>query len=146
MAFGDVNLSEEQVRQSKDGVAFNPGAGGWPTVRYFNKETGYGGKAYEKKTSKSMCDELGEDDLMQGLVMEAGKTSLCSISTKSGCSPKEATFIDQIASKSETEINEQLNRLNGMSAGKMTPDLKKWLSQRLAILKQFAEKAAKQEL
>lgn len=35
------------------------GAGGWPTVRYFNKETGYGGKAYPKKTSKAMCDELG---------------------------------------------------------------------------------------
>ena len=35
------------------------GAGGWPTVRYFNKETGYGGKPYPKKTDKAMCDELG---------------------------------------------------------------------------------------
>lgn len=40
-------------------MPFLPGSGGWPTVRYFNKETGYGGKAYPKKTDKAMCDELG---------------------------------------------------------------------------------------
>jgi len=140
VAFGDINLSDEQVRKSKDGVEFNPGAGGWPTVRYFNKETGYGGAAYVKKTDKSMCDELGEDDMMQGLVMTAGKTSLCSIATKDGCSEKEAKFIDQMSSKSKAEIAEQLTRLNGMSEGKMTADLKKWLSQRIAILNQFGEK------
>eukprot|EP01050_Picozoa_sp_SAG11_P058854 SAG11_NODE_37811_length_255_cov_0.660256_1_plen_39_part_10 len=30
----------------------NSGAGGWPTIRYFNKETGYDGKPYPKKTDK----------------------------------------------------------------------------------------------
>jgi hypothetical protein len=28
-------------------------------VRYYNKETGVEGKAYEKKTQMAMCDELG---------------------------------------------------------------------------------------
>ena len=35
VAFGDVNLAEAQIRGNH-----NPGAGGWPTIRYFNQETG----------------------------------------------------------------------------------------------------------
>ena len=39
VVFGDVNLSKNQVRIG------SPGAGGWPTLRYFNKGTGYEGEA-----------------------------------------------------------------------------------------------------
>ncbi len=35
VAFGDVNLAEDQIRGNH-----NPGAGGWPTIKYFNQETG----------------------------------------------------------------------------------------------------------
>jgi hypothetical protein len=31
VAFFDVNLAENQIREG------NPGAGGWPTIRYFRK-------------------------------------------------------------------------------------------------------------
>ena len=34
--FGDVNLKEGPVRVAADGTPQNPGAGGWPTLRYFN--------------------------------------------------------------------------------------------------------------
>ena len=47
VSFGDVNLSEEQIRGNH-----NPGAGGWPTIRYFNKGTGYDGAPYAKKTDQ----------------------------------------------------------------------------------------------
>ena len=40
MAFGDVNLSEDQVRGK---FAGSPGGGGWPTIRVYNKATGYDG-------------------------------------------------------------------------------------------------------
>ena len=60
VSFGDVNLSEEQVRGNH-----NPGAGGWPTIKYFNKQTGYEGAPYEKKTDGAMCDELGNEENMQ---------------------------------------------------------------------------------
>ena len=53
MSFGDVNLSEEPIRGGH-----NPGAGGWPTIRYFNAETGLAGASYVKKTDDAMC-ELG---------------------------------------------------------------------------------------
>jgi len=67
--FGDINLSEEPIRGDH-----NPGAGGWPTVKYFNKETGYAGKHYDKKTSKAMCEELGDAETLERFVVEAGST------------------------------------------------------------------------
>jgi hypothetical protein len=43
------------VRTGPDGGDLSPGAGGWPTIRYFNKATGYDGTPYAKKTDKAMC-------------------------------------------------------------------------------------------
>ena len=40
MAFGDVNLAEDQVNGKYAG---EPGSGGWPTIRAYNKGTGYAG-------------------------------------------------------------------------------------------------------
>ena len=88
MAFGDVNLSEEPIRGS-----YNPGAGGWPTIRYFNTKTGYEGAPYTKKTDKAMCEELGNEEYMQAYVEEAGSTSLCKASDGAGCGEKELGFI-----------------------------------------------------
>ena len=42
VVFGDVNLREGRVTQSRDGTPQNPGAGGWPTLRYYNADTGTG--------------------------------------------------------------------------------------------------------
>jgi hypothetical protein len=39
--------------------------------------------------------------------------------------------------KSADEIASQLSRLSGMAEKKMKPDLKKWVSQRIHILKQL---------
>ena len=43
------------------GPPHNPGGGGWPTIRYFNRDTGLEGGSCEKVTSKPMCEELGGD-------------------------------------------------------------------------------------
>jgi hypothetical protein len=70
--FADINLKETPIR----GEPYNPGAGGWPTIRYFNAETGKSGKPYTQKTKKAMCQELGEMDYMIAYVEEAGSTLL----------------------------------------------------------------------
>jgi len=57
--FGDINLRDKGPRVGPNGGSLEPGKGGWPTIRYFNSETGYDGRAYEKQTSAAMCDELG---------------------------------------------------------------------------------------
>ena len=69
VVFGDINLSKDPVR----GI-HSPGKGGWPSVKYFNKDTGYEGRHYEKKTSKKICDELGNVAMMKSFVEEAGNT------------------------------------------------------------------------
>lgn len=140
MAFGDVNLSEEQVRGKYAG---SPGAGGWPTIRYYNTKTGYEGAFAgdwkdENKLEGAMCDVFGKEENMQAYVEEMGMTSLCKASDGAGCSDREKEFIAKW--KAQQGVAVQLERLQGMSGSKMKPDLKKWLSQRIAILKQLNTK------
>jgi len=129
-----------------NGVDQGAGAGGWPTVRHFNTETGYGGKGYEKKTGDAMCDELGpKTTYMQEYVEQFA--SLCDVSdTTKGCTDKQTEFIGKWSTKPADEIKKQLARLEGMSGGAMKPDAMQWLKQRLNIFKQLSKKGASQEL
>ena len=144
--FMDVNLSEEQVRESPDGDSYSPGAGGWPTIRYFNKETGIAGGAYEKKTDKAMCDELGDEATMEAYVEEYGKTSLCSVGSGEGCDEKELGFIAKAGALDFEAQRAQLKRLEGMEAKPMKPELLAWLKKRKKILKQLTAAAGSDEL
>mmetsp|Transcript_15021 Transcript_15021/g.21020 ORF Transcript_15021/g.21020 Transcript_15021/m.21020 type:complete len:145 (+) Transcript_15021:190-624(+) len=137
--FGDSALSDGGAR---GGEGANPGAGGWPTVRYYNKETGPLGAAYEKKTDMAMCDELGPkgDHYLQDFIMEKGNTSLCKAEAPfTGCTDKEKTFIEKMGEKSAEDITKAAARLEGMKGSKMTEKNREWLNQRLAILKQLAK-------
>jgi len=145
VAFGDVNLSQEQVRGKYAG---SPGGGGWPTIRVYNKQTGYEGAfAGDWKDanglSGAMCDVFGKEETMQKYVEELGSTSLCKASDGAGCSDKEKEFIAKWTG--QDGVAEQLARLEGMKGNKMKPELKVWLGQRIAILKQLA-KPTKDEL
>jgi len=120
------------------------GSGGWPTVRYFNKETGYGGKPYVKKTDKAMCDELGpKESYMQEFVEEFA--SLCNIKdVEKGCSDKQKTFIGKWTDKPADEVQKQLDRLNGMvekDGSSMKPESLSWAKQRLGIFKQLTKRS-----
>lgn len=115
-------------------------------MRYFNKETGVGGAPYVKKTSKTMCDELKEEEYMFAYVEEAAGTSKCSVSTKDGCGDQEVEYIDKWMTKSSEEKQSQLERIGGMLDAKVTPDAKAWLLKRKAILKQFLAESNPDEL
>jgi hypothetical protein len=140
VSFGDVLLSESQVRTGPDGGDLSPGAGGWPTIRYFNKATGYDGAAYPKKTDKAMCDELGDEEYMEAYVTELGGASLCAVADGAGCTDKEKGFIEKWKDKPADDIASQTERLTKMVGGSMKKDLLQWVKQRLAILKQLAPK------
>jgi len=137
VVFGDVNLSKNQVRIG------SPGAGGWPTVRYFNKKTGTEGEVYKQKTSEAMCTELGPGKpYLEQFVLEAGETSLCNFKTEAGCGEKEKKFIatwkKKVADGTKLEdIEKQLTRLKGMTGSSMKAELMEWVHQRIAIFKQI---------
>lgn len=137
----DVNLSEEPIRG-----AHNPGSGGWPTIRYFNKETGIAGGTYAKKTSKSMCDELGDEGMMSDYVEEYGNTSLCSVISKEGCDERESAYIEKMASNSNDANVSQLARLQNMEGSAMKPELLSWLKKRKTILKRLVAQSVNDEL
>lgn len=134
-------MSEQNIRGNH-----NPGQGGWPTIRYFNKQTGYEGASYKQKTSKSVCDELGDVDNMQQYVFDASGTSLCSIVTGKGCSEKEKAYIDSWKAKDINEVQSQLARLKGMKDKKSTAELAQWINQRIAILDQVDKAQSRKEL
>lgn len=143
VVFGDVALSKNQVR-TIHGSEQSPGSGGWPTIRYFNKDTGYGGKAYSKKTSKAMCDELGpKEEYMQQFIEEIGGVSQCSVTNADvGCSEQQKTFIEKWRGKPNEDYQKQLGRLQGMAekdGSSMKPDALKWVKQRIGIFKQLSK-------
>ena len=140
VVFGDVNLSEAQIRGNH-----NPGAGGWPTIRYFNKDTGVEGGSYVKKTDDAMCTELGNSDYMEAYIEEYGNTSLCSVADGAGCDDREKGYIDKMKARSEEELTSQLNRLRSMEGESMKPELLSWVKKRRKILAQLAP-AVKDEL
>ena len=133
----DVNLREEAIRNGPNGEPYNPGAGGWPTVRYFNKETGIAGGTYQKKTNLPMCQELGNEDNMIAYVEEYGKTALCAVGSEEGCSEKEIGYITKMRNKSGEDLTAALERLVSMEDWEMAEDLRKWLNQRKRILNQM---------
>lgn len=145
VVFGDINLAESRIR-TIHGTAQNPGAGGWPTVRYYNKKTGYGGEKYQKKTSRSMCEELGDIQYMSAYVEEAGETSLCNVVTKKGCDERSLKYIFKMEGKSEDDRAKQLTRLTKMIGEKMSKQTHAWAEARVAMLKQFDKGSEKQDL
>ena len=63
----------------------------------------------------------------------------CDVKDPSLCSEKEKAYIEKMKTKSKDERKAQLDRLAKMKGSSMTSDLKRWLNQRLNILKGFAE-------
>lgn len=127
-------MSENRI----SGAPHNPGAGGWPTIRYFNKDTGYDGKSYVKKTDKSMCDELGDSEYMEAYVTESAGIVGCDVATGEGCSQKEGAFVATWSAKDVVAVSTELARLEKLAAdgaAKMKPEAKKWQKSRINLLK-----------
>jgi hypothetical protein len=87
-----VNLKEGPVRVAADGTPQNPGAGGWPTLRYFNADTGPGGAVVPRKTQQKICDEFKVGERMIEATTECMK--VCDAATGAGCAPDEVAFLD----------------------------------------------------
>ena len=66
VSFADINLSQGRITGNH-----SPGQGGWPTIKYFNKQTGYSGAGYAKKSNKPVCDELNHGG-MEAYITEVG--------------------------------------------------------------------------
>lgn len=109
---------------------------GYPTIKYFVDGDMSEGQDYQGGRDFDSLKEFVADKL----------EVKCFVSDPStGCTEKQQKYIEKMAGKSSEDRAKQLTRLDGMKGDAMKSDLKSWLIQRIAILKQF-EEAAKEEL
>lgn len=141
--FGDVNLAEAPDLK---GPPHNPGRGGWPTIRYFNAETGRDGGSYPKKTQKSMCEELGTFDAMVDYIEEYGKTVLCGLDG-TNCNKHELEFMERMNRKTLEEVEQEYQRIMGIDVERLQEGLQEWNLRRRRILsKMLASRTENEEL
>ena len=126
VVIGKVDCTVETDLCSKHGVS------GYPTVKSFDSTTGLdSGKAYNGGRDVSSLKTFVEENLK----------AKCSVKEQDGCSEKEKGFIAKVKDAAKNELEEQLARLEKMKASSMAPDLKKWVFQRIAILKELVTAA-----
>jgi len=133
VVFADVNLKESNpdVR----GPPHNPGAGGWPTIRYFTAETGANGGNYKKVTELPMCQELLDRTRMLDYVEGYSGSPLCDVNTGKNCSKQEAEFLEKYKVADSDTIEAQLKRLGEMHD--LKPTLQHWVYRRIRILQKL---------
>lgn len=62
-----------EVRQAQElGRSHEAGRGGWPTLKYFNKDTGLAGAKYIQKQEGPVCEEMKVPANMESWVREVG--------------------------------------------------------------------------
>ena len=132
MAFGDVNLRDSPAFRVEP---HNPGAGGWPTIRYFNKITGADGGSYEKVTTYPMCTELGDRMRMIDYVEKYGNTILCSVKDGLNCNEQEVKYLEKWKDAPHEDLRNQYDRLENMTQEPMKDALRLWAYRRMRILK-----------
>lgn len=134
VAFVDIDLSESPMIKGDE--IGNPGSDGWPTIRYFTKETGVFGAAYKKLTTLPMCRELGEANRMIDYIEDYGNTVLCGADGRN-CNEKELKYLEKWRAEDAAEIQSQVARLEEMTSKPMKDDLLEWAIRRTRILKKI---------
>lgn len=115
----DVNCGDAEELCAEVGVQ------GYPTIKTYRdgKEEDYNGaRSYE---------ELFE-------FVDTELAAKCNVDTMEGCSDKAKKYALKWTSKDEADVKKEIGRLGGMVGKSMADDLKSWLRERLALLKQLA--------
>mmetsp|Transcript_4240 Transcript_4240/g.10817 ORF Transcript_4240/g.10817 Transcript_4240/m.10817 type:complete len:144 (+) Transcript_4240:342-773(+) len=123
VVIGDVDCTSDGGKPLCDAQEVR----GYPTVMYFNGETGEKGEKYNGGRDTETLKKFTLESL----------SAKCKVEETSACSEKEIGYIEKMKGDS-AESAKQLERLKGMKGNSMAPELKKWLNQRIAILEQVA--------
>mmetsp|Transcript_16886 Transcript_16886/g.48926 ORF Transcript_16886/g.48926 Transcript_16886/m.48926 type:complete len:197 (+) Transcript_16886:79-669(+) len=125
VVIGDVDCTSDSAKD----LCEKYGVRGYPTIKYFNGETGEDGAAYSG----------GRDlDSLKAFTLET-LSAKCLVDDTEACSEKETGYITKMKAASADDVKAQLTRLQGMKGNSMAPDLKKWLNQRINILEQLSK-------
>jgi hypothetical protein len=70
----------------------------------------------------------------------------CNPATLEECNEKEQGYVKKMKGKASDQLEKELKRLTEMMNSRMKPELHKWISRRLHILKQMVEPKTDKEL
>jgi hypothetical protein len=118
------------------GAPYDPGAGGWPTIRYFNANTGPTGAFYEKTTPLPVSDELADYDRMMDYVEVEGTTVLCAVDG-TGCDDRARHYLEKIQTMTRADQETQLQKLSKIMLddhGTIKEPWKNWVRLRKRII------------
>jgi len=102
---------------------------GYPTIKYFTAETGKKGEDYQGGRDFDDLDKFVKETL----------SKKCDVKTKENCDEKETAYIDKMTPQGASKWSAELTRLDGMKDSDMKDDKRKYLMQRIAILKGLTE-------
>lgn len=110
---------------------------GYPTLKTFTEGDVTVGEDYQGARNLDGLRAFVEENLAGGF---------CDVTSAEdeNCSDKERAYITKMGAKSAADRQAQIARLEGMVGNSMKVELKRWLNQRLGILRQFD--VAKDEL
>merc|ERR1719163_2215656 len=120
---GDVDCTADKNRD----LCSEYGVSGYPTIKFHNMDTDGDSEPYQGGRDFDSLKKHVEDKMAK----------FCDVNDQGDCSEKEAKYITKMQDKGADAVAKQLARLTKMKDGKMKPELKKWLMQRLNILEQL---------
>lgn len=105
------------------------GVQGFPTIKYYMDGDTEEGTSWEGGRDFDSLKTHVDDNLeVKCLIADP---------SNGGCDEKQQDYINKMKMKSEEERTKQLERLDGMKGETMAPSNKKWVMQRLGVLRQF---------
>ena len=131
--------SVDCTSDDNDELCHQYGVQGYPTLKYFIDGNSMG-EDYQGARSLDALEQFANDTLNKKCIVgsEEEMTKLCS--------DKEQQYAKKMMDKTVEEQKAQIERLEKLKDGKMKPELRTWLFQRLHILKSLVNTETKDEL
>mmetsp|Transcript_34062 Transcript_34062/g.79712 ORF Transcript_34062/g.79712 Transcript_34062/m.79712 type:complete len:146 (-) Transcript_34062:209-646(-) len=128
VVIGDADCTTDDAKA----LCNRMGVSGYPTIKYWNADTGKEGADYQK----------GRDyDSLKKFVDETLAGPACNVDDTADCDEREKTFIEKFKAHDAEKVKSELTRLNGMKGNSVKKELKQWILARINILEQLAAKA-----
>ena len=112
------------------------GVRGYPTIKSFMVGGDENGEDYNSGRDLESLKQHVVDNL----------AAMCNVETLEDCTDKEKGYIEKMKAKTPEDRSKQFTRLTNMKGDSMKAELKAWLMQRLAILKNLGASAEEEEL
>ena len=131
--------SVDCTSDENDELCHQYGVNGYPTLKYFIDGNSMG-EDYQGARSLDALEQFANDTLNKKCIV-GSEEEMAKL-----CSDKEQQYAKKMMDKTPEEQKAQIERLEKLKDGKMKPELRTWLFQRLHILKSLVNTETKDEL